>query len=69
MTVSESILVILNDRQATTDAIAGTLQQHPLMIATLCVQLEKEGLVTSHDLGDPAIGEKLITWRLAQKTA
>lgn len=69
MTISEAILATLSDKQATTDAIAGVLEQHPAMIAALCVQLEKDGFVSSHNLGDPAIGEKLIVWRLTQKTA
>jgi predicted ArsR family transcriptional regulator len=64
MTTSDTILNLLATDQSTTDAIAEALQQPAVIIAAFCCDLETAGLATSHALGDPDKGRKLITWRI-----
>ena len=66
MTTSDSILLLLSDTQATSDSIAETLHQPPIVVAAFCCDLEKSGYAKSAPLGNPEAGRKLATWRITE---
>lgn len=66
MKTSDTILLQLAAEQSTTDALADTLRQPPIVIAAFCCDLETAGLAASSPLGDPALGRKLATWRITE---
>lgn len=67
MTTADSILRQLAAEQTTPEAIGEKITQPPVVVAVYLCDLEKDGLATSHNLGDPAIGRKLVTWRITEK--
>jgi predicted ArsR family transcriptional regulator len=64
MTTADSILLLLSETQASSDSIAETLHQPPIVIAAFCCDLEKSGFAKSYPLGNPDTGRKLATWRI-----
>lgn len=74
MTTSDTILLQLATEQTTAlsivdhlpEDIAAALQQPAIVVAAYLCDLETAGLVTSHALGNPAAGRKLVTWRITE---
>ena len=74
MTTAETILLQLSTEQVTPESIvdrlpaeiAAALGQPAIVVAAFLCDLEKAGLATSHALGDPALGKKLVTWRITE---
>jgi len=64
MKTSDTILLVIAEGQITTNAIAQKLAQPEIIIAKFGVDLELDGLATSHSLGNDDKGRKLVTWRI-----
>ncbi len=67
MKTSDTILLVIAPCQITTNAIAEKLAQPEIIIAKFGVDLEIDGLATSHSLGNDAKGRKIVTWRITEK--
>jgi hypothetical protein len=67
MKTSDTILLVIAAGQITTTAIAEKLIQPEIIVAKFGVDLEIDGLATSHALGNESKGRKLVTWRITEK--
>lgn len=66
MTTSDTILLLLAEGKATTEAVADTLRQPAVVINAFLCGLETAGHAKSAPLGNPDAGRKLAVWTITE---